>query len=107
MSFTSFHSYLSVQLGMVVVGGTHFSALPELHRQRNRCYTKHCSEGFISVISAVWSQDINGAWHTLEGAEKGYEEWILSEIRRLERLEHLAEKFHQKAAIHESWTDGM
>lgn len=58
-------------------------------------------------ISAVWSQDINGAWHTLEGAEKGYEEWILSEIRRLERLEHLAEKFHQKAAIHESWTDGM
>ncbi|XP_028320735.1 alpha-actinin-4-like [Gouania willdenowi] len=50
--------------------------------------------------------DINGAWHTLEGAEKGYEEWILSEIRRLERLEHLAEKFRQKAAIHESWTDG-
>ncbi|XP_027855230.1 alpha-actinin-4 isoform X1 [Xiphophorus couchianus] len=50
--------------------------------------------------------DINTAWHTLEGAEKGYEEWILSEIRRLERLEHLAEKFHQKAAIHESWTDG-
>lgn len=61
----------------------------------------------IYKISAVWSQDINGAWHTLEGAEKGYEEWILSEIRRLERLEHLAEKFHQKAAIHESWTDGM
>uniref|UniRef100_A0A8C7Y4U9 Actinin alpha 4 n=1 Tax=Oryzias sinensis TaxID=183150 RepID=A0A8C7Y4U9_9TELE len=50
--------------------------------------------------------DINSAWHTLEGAEKGYEEWILSEIRRLERLEHLAEKFHQKAAIHESWTNG-
>ncbi|XP_013889274.1 alpha-actinin-4 isoform X1 [Austrofundulus limnaeus] len=50
--------------------------------------------------------DINTAWHNLEGAEKGYEEWILSEIRRLERLEHLAEKFHQKAAIHESWTDG-
>lgn len=67
----------------------------------------HCSEGFLSVTSAVWSQDINGAWHDLEGAEKGYEEWLLSEIRRLERLEHLAEKFHQKAAIHESWTDGM
>ncbi|MEQ2235254.1 Alpha-actinin-4 [Ilyodon furcidens] len=50
--------------------------------------------------------DINLAWLSLEGAEKGYEEWILSEIRRLERLEHLAEKFHQKAAIHESWTDG-
>lgn len=67
----------------------------------------HGSEGVVSVTSAVWSQDINGAWHTLEGAEKGYEEWLLSEIRRLERLEHLAEKFHQKAAIHESWTDGL
>ncbi|KAL6468428.1 hypothetical protein MHYP_G00241050 [Metynnis hypsauchen] len=50
--------------------------------------------------------DINGAWHKLEGAEKGYEEWLLYEIRRLERLDHLAEKFRQKAAIHESWTDG-
>ncbi|XP_041665804.1 alpha-actinin-4-like isoform X1 [Cheilinus undulatus] len=50
--------------------------------------------------------DINAAWHTLEGAEKGYEEWILSEIRRLERLEHLADKFRQKATIHEGWTEG-
>ncbi|KAM9318267.1 alpha-actinin-4-like isoform 2-T2 [Pholidichthys leucotaenia] len=50
--------------------------------------------------------DINGGWNHLEGAEKGYEEWMLSEIRRLERLEHLAVKFHQKCAIHESWTDG-
>lgn len=58
------------------------------------------------TVSTVGSQDINGAWHALEGAEKGYEEWILSEIRRLEKLVHLAEKFHQKAAIHESWTDG-
>lgn len=58
------------------------------------------------TVSTVWSQDINGAWHALEGAEKGYEEWILSEIRRLEKLEHLAGKFHQKAAIHEGWTDG-
>uniref|UniRef100_A0A671PKH2 Alpha-actinin-4 n=1 Tax=Sinocyclocheilus anshuiensis TaxID=1608454 RepID=A0A671PKH2_9TELE len=51
--------------------------------------------------------DINGAWHKLEGAEKGYEEWLLNEIRRLERLDHLAEKFRQKAAIHESWTDAL
>ncbi|KAG7470757.1 hypothetical protein MATL_G00117330 [Megalops atlanticus] len=50
--------------------------------------------------------DINSAWHNLEGAEKGYEEWLLNEIRRLERLDHLAEKFRQKATIHESWTDG-
>lgn len=51
-------------------------------------------------------QDINNAWGNLEGAEKGYEEWLLNEIRRLERLDHLAEKFRQKAAIHEAWTDG-
>ncbi|XP_039626649.1 alpha-actinin-4 isoform X4 [Polypterus senegalus] len=50
--------------------------------------------------------DINNAWHGLEQAEKGYEEWLLNEIRRLERLDHLAEKFRQKASIHESWADG-
>ncbi|XP_028676089.2 alpha-actinin-2 [Erpetoichthys calabaricus] len=47
--------------------------------------------------------DIASAWQNLEQAEKGYEEWLLNEIRRLERLEHLAEKFRQKASIHESW----
>ncbi|XP_077119063.1 alpha-actinin-1 isoform X3 [Ranitomeya variabilis] len=50
--------------------------------------------------------DINNAWGGLEHAEKGYEEWMLNEIRRLERLDHLAEKFRQKASIHELWTDG-
>ncbi|RXM97839.1 Alpha-actinin-1 [Acipenser ruthenus] len=50
--------------------------------------------------------DINNAWGGLEHAEKGYEEWLLNEIRRLERLDHLAEKFRQKAAIHEAWTAG-
>uniref|UniRef100_A0A5F8HDT9 Actinin alpha 1 n=3 Tax=Theria TaxID=32525 RepID=A0A5F8HDT9_MONDO len=50
--------------------------------------------------------DINNAWGGLEQAEKGYEEWQLNEIRRLERLDHLAEKFRQKASIHEAWTDG-
>ncbi|KAJ3591079.1 hypothetical protein NHX12_009026 [Muraenolepis orangiensis] len=43
--------------------------------------------------------DINGAWHALEGAEKGYEEWLLNEIRRLERLDHLAEKFRKEAML--------
>ncbi|XP_074004648.1 alpha-actinin-1 isoform X3 [Numenius arquata] len=51
--------------------------------------------------------DINNAWGGLEQAEKGYEEWLLNEIRRLERLDHLAEKFRQKASIHESWTDAL
>ncbi|XP_069500298.1 alpha-actinin-4 isoform X1 [Ambystoma mexicanum] len=50
--------------------------------------------------------DINGGWQHLEQAEKGYEEWLLNEMRRLERLDHLAEKFRQKASIHESWTEG-
>ncbi|MEE6491849.1 hypothetical protein FKM82_016397 [Ascaphus truei] len=50
--------------------------------------------------------NINNAWGGLEQAEKGYEEWLLNEIRRLERLDHLAEKFRQKASIHETWTDG-
>ncbi|KAJ8365599.1 hypothetical protein SKAU_G00144300 [Synaphobranchus kaupii] len=47
--------------------------------------------------------DITSAWQGLEQAEKGYEEWLLTEIRRLERLDHLAEKFRQKAATHEGW----
>lgn len=51
-------------------------------------------------------QDIAGAWQRLEQAEKGYEEWLLNEIRRLERLEHLAEKFRQKASTHEQWAYG-
>ncbi|XP_048338398.1 alpha-actinin-4-like, partial [Sphaerodactylus townsendi] len=50
--------------------------------------------------------DINNGWCHLEQAEKGHEEWLLNEIRRLERLDHLAEKFRQKASIHECWTEG-
>lgn len=52
-------------------------------------------------------QDIASAWQGLEQAEKGYEEWLLTEIRRLERLDHLAEKFRQKATNHESWASGQ
>ncbi|XP_078391773.1 alpha-actinin-3-like, partial [Cetorhinus maximus] len=51
-------------------------------------------------------QDIANAWKGLEQVEKGYEEWLLTEIRRLERLDHLAEKFKQKCALHEAWTGG-
>ncbi|XP_041107814.1 alpha-actinin-2 isoform X2 [Polyodon spathula] len=47
--------------------------------------------------------DIASAWQSLEQVEKGYEEWLLNEIRRLERVDHLAEKFRQKACTHESW----
>lgn len=50
--------------------------------------------------------DITNAWKGLEQAEKGYEEWLISEMRRLERLDHLAKKFYHKSGIHLSWTEG-
>lgn len=57
-------------------------------------------------IALCW-QDIASAWQGLEQAEKGYEEWLLTEIRRLERVDHLAEKFRQKATNHENWASGQ
>ncbi|KAF8382532.1 atn-1 [Pristionchus pacificus] len=51
-------------------------------------------------------KDIDAAWQRLEDSEKGFEEWLLSEIMRLERLEHLAEKFRRKCAMHEEWSNG-
>ncbi|XP_063724806.1 alpha-actinin, sarcomeric-like isoform X2 [Symsagittifera roscoffensis] len=50
--------------------------------------------------------DIVHAWKGLEVAEKGFEEWLLAEMRRLERLEHLAAKFAVKANSQESWSTG-
>lgn len=50
--------------------------------------------------------DIANAWKGLEFAEKGFEEWLLSELMRLERLDHLAKKFKHKCDIHESWANG-
>ncbi|XP_055987900.1 alpha-actinin-3 isoform X1 [Sorex fumeus] len=50
--------------------------------------------------------DIANAWRGLEQAERGYEDWLLAEIRRLQRLEQLAGKFQQKASLHEAWTQG-
>merc|ERR1712214_125661 len=50
--------------------------------------------------------DIQRAWNGLLGAEKGFEEWLLAELMRLERLEHLAKKFKHKADIHEAWASG-
>lgn len=51
-------------------------------------------------------KDINAAWRGLEDSEKGFEEWLLSEMMRLERLEHLAEKFRRKCTLHEEWAHG-
>lgn len=50
--------------------------------------------------------DIANAWKGLELAEKGFEEWLLSELQRLERLDHLAQKFRHRCEIHEEWAEG-
>ncbi|CAL8092294.1 unnamed protein product [Calicophoron daubneyi] len=50
--------------------------------------------------------DIEAAWRQLENYEKGFEEWLLAEIKRLEEIEHLAKKFRLKCATHEAWTQG-
>ncbi|CAF0792573.1 unnamed protein product [Didymodactylos carnosus] len=50
--------------------------------------------------------NITDAWKGLELAEKGFEDWLLRELRRLERLDHLAKKFQHKCNIHEGWSDG-
>ena len=50
--------------------------------------------------------DVNKLWNELETNEKEYEEWLVDELRRLERLALLATKFYKKCKIHETWTDG-
>lgn len=50
--------------------------------------------------------DIANAWKGLDQAEKGFEEWLLSELMRLERLDYLAKKFKHKCDIHEEWASG-
>lgn len=44
--------------------------------------------------------DIANAWKGLELAEKAFEEWLLAETMRLERLEHLAQKFKHKVRVY-------
>ena len=50
--------------------------------------------------------DIQRAWLGLLTCEKTFEEWLLAELMRLERLENLAKKLKHKANIHEAWTSG-
>lgn len=50
--------------------------------------------------------DIVNSWRDLQTVERSFEEWLLAEMMRLERLEHLAKKFHHKCDIHETWTQG-
>jgi Ca2+-binding EF-hand superfamily protein len=50
--------------------------------------------------------NINAAWKALEEAEKEKEEFLRSELRRLQRLELLAAKFDAKASKVEAWAAG-
>lgn len=50
--------------------------------------------------------DVFSEWQCLEDNENQLQEWLLSEVMRLERIEHLAIKFNHKASINESWTNG-
>ncbi|XP_045187151.1 alpha-actinin, sarcomeric-like isoform X1 [Mercenaria mercenaria] len=50
--------------------------------------------------------DISNAWGRMETAEKDFEDWLISELRRLERLDHLAQKFKHRCEIHEDWAEG-
>ncbi|CAH8480705.1 unnamed protein product [Heterobilharzia americana] len=51
-------------------------------------------------------EDIDSAWRQLENYEKGFEDWLVTEIKRLEQIEYLAKKFRLKCLTHEAWTDG-
>ncbi|XP_066936111.1 alpha-actinin-like [Clytia hemisphaerica] len=51
--------------------------------------------------------DIDKAWKDLEQAEKDFQDWILSQLRKLERLDHLAQKFKLKCDTHEAWAHGQ
>lgn len=59
-----------------------------------------------NVISLTHYEVLFDSITGLELAEKSFEEWLLSEMMRLERLEHLAQKFKHKADAHEEWTAG-
>ncbi|KAI6659265.1 Alpha-actinin, sarcomeric isoform X1 [Oopsacas minuta] len=50
--------------------------------------------------------DVAEAWRRLEHVEKEFEEFLLSELKRLERLEVIAGRFELKASKHEEWMQG-
>lgn len=77
---------------------TNFNTLQTKLRLNNRpAYIPTHGKEIVAVANA---------WKGLQAAEKGFEEWLLSEMMRLERLEHLAKKFNHKCDIHEAWTNG-
>lgn len=77
---------------------TNFNTLQTKLRLNNRpAYIPNQGKEIVAIVNA---------WKDLQTAERGFEEWLLSEMMRLERLEHLAKKFNHKCDIHEAWTQG-
>ncbi|XP_064403007.1 alpha-actinin-1-like [Halichondria panicea] len=77
---------------------THFHTLQTKLRLSNRpAYVP--SEG--KLVS-----DVNTSWKNLEAGEKQKQEFLMSELHRLQRLEHLAAKFEHKVGNTEKWADG-
>ena len=77
---------------------TNFNTLQTKLRLNNRpAYVPSVGREMVAIVEA---------WRGLQTAERGFEEWLLSEMMRLERLEHLAKKFHLKCAAHEQWSQG-
>jgi len=77
---------------------TNFNTLQTKLRLNNRpAYVPTHGKEIVAIVNA---------WKGLQKAERGFEEWLLSEMMRLERLEHLAKKFNHKCAIHKQWTQG-
>ncbi|KAL7061082.1 hypothetical protein AAHC03_09735 [Spirometra sp. Aus1] len=51
-------------------------------------------------------EEIQNAWKEMEFREKGFEDWLLEEIRRMEQLDYLVKKFNLKCSTHEAWSKG-
>ncbi|KAK6047806.1 spectrin repeat-containing domain protein [Cooperia oncophora] len=47
--------------------------------------------------------DVESAWEKLDRAENDRQVAIIAELQRQERLEQLAQRFHKKANLRESW----
>lgn len=99
---------------------THFHTLQTKLRLSNRpAYVP--SEGRLVSVSvvlfylkifliffalSVHSQDIISAWKNLEAGEKAKQDFLIGELQRLQRLEHLAAKFEHKVTNIETWAQG-
>ncbi|CAH2013507.1 unnamed protein product [Acanthoscelides obtectus] len=65
-----------------------------------------CPTGPLHAHEGKMVSDIANAWKGLEHAEKAFEEWLLSEMMRLERLELWLRNSSTKRTLTKKWTRG-